>query len=149
MKLAKAKDIILKHLINAESIYDLSSSRIKYELKMEHYLVIAALLELQEIKFIDLTGTSVTGSGKMSSYMVQKINAPAYHFCKTKSFQQQEFWSRVKEFIKSYWVVIALGVTVFFNVRAIVKEKALQGENQLLRQQLQLIKDSLHSLKSN
>ena len=146
MRLSTVKDKVLKHIIQSD-LYDMSSHRIKCDLNIDHHRVITALLELQESKFITLTETSTTGSGSMRTYSVRTIDAPAYYFAKTKRFRTNSFWSAVKEFIKSYWVIIAFAISTTLFIYQIISKEGLQQDNKSLQLQIKRLQDKLDSLK--
>lgn len=144
MRLSTAKDKLLKHITKEENYTDLLSARIAGYIKTDHYLVVTALLELQESKMITLIEIA---DGKMPSYAVQRICAPAYYFQKNKRFRVIAIQDFVKDFIKSYLALVVFIVTIAINIYQISLSRKEKAEWKDQKQQLNHILDSLQNSK--
>lgn len=148
MRISTAKDLILLFITDKKNIMDLSTWNIHQRLKLSEDIVNTALFELQDEKLISLLKITDTQNGLKNRWIINGIDSKAYYFVeRKKKFRSKAFWSAVKEFIKSYWVVIGFVISIGIAIYQSRSKADYREENQAIQLKINQLTDSLNSLQ--
>jgi hypothetical protein len=72
---------------------------------------------MQSDNHLQLLETSVAGSDKNRTFIVQMVTPAGIYFANNKSYRAKEFWLSIKHFLTHYLALIVLIYTIWVYIR--------------------------------